>query len=126
MTKPTLTVEGAKELRRALRAFDGGVADLKAAHARSAQVVEARAVTLVPRLSGTLAGSIRSTGQAAAGVVRSGRASVPYAGPIHFGWPGHNIKPQPFLYGALDDRRQQVIDVYERHVNELIKKYDLA
>lgn len=125
MTKPSLTVNGADELRKALRQFDDGSADLKAAHAESAKVVEQRAVQLVPRRSGALAGSTRSTGQARQGVVRSGRASVPYAGPIHFGWPERNIAPQPFLYDALDDRRGEVIDVYEKRVGELIKKYDL-
>ena len=125
MTKPSLTVNGADELRKALRQFDDGAADLKAAHAESAKIVEQRAVQLVPRRSGALAGSIRSTGQARQGVVRSGRASVRWAGPIHFGWPARNIAPQPFLYDALDDRVGEVIDVYQKRVAGLIKKYDL-
>jgi len=32
--------------------------------------------------------------------VQAGRASVPYAGPIHWGWPARNIEPQPFLTDA--------------------------
>ena len=125
MTKPTITVEGARELRKALRDLDGATADLKAAHADSANIVAQRAMQIVPRRSGTLGSSIRSTGQAAAGVVRSGRASVPYAGPVHFGWPRRNISPQPFLYDALDERRGEVLDMYEERVASLIKKYDL-
>lgn len=126
MTAATVRVDGARELRRELRALDDGISDLKAVHAESARVVEQRAVQIVPRRSGVLAGSIRSTGQAAGGVVRSGRASVPYAGVIHFGWPAHNIGPQPFLYDALDERRDEVIGLYEQRVNDLIKKHDLA
>jgi len=125
VTKPTITVEGARELRKALRDLDGATADLKAAHADSANIVAQRAMQIVPRRSGTLGSSIRSTGQAAAGVVRSGRASVPYAGPVHFGWPRRNISPQPFLYDALDERRGEVLDMYEERVASLIKKYDL-
>ena len=125
MTKPSLTVNGADGLRKALRQFDDGAADLKATHAESATIVEQRAVQLVPNRSGALVGSIRSTGQARQGVVRSGRASVPYAGVIHFGWPKRNIAPQPFLYDALDQRSGEVIDVYEKRVAALIKKYDL-
>lgn len=125
MTKPTITVEGARELRKALRDLDGATADLKAAHADSANIVAQRAMQIVPRRSGTLGSSIRSTGQAAAGVVRSGRASVPYAGVIHFGFPRRNISPQPFLYDALDERRGEVLDMYEERVASLIKKYDL-
>jgi hypothetical protein len=79
----------------------------------------------VPRRSGLLESSIRSSGQASGGVVRSGSVGVPYAGPIHFGWPGHNIEPQPYLYDALDDRASQVVDVYEQRVNGLIKTYGL-
>jgi len=125
VTKPTITVEGARELRKALRDLDGATADLKAAHADSANIVAQRAMQIVPRRSGTLGSSIRSTGQAAAGVVRSGRASVPYAGVIHFGFPRRNISPQPFLYDALDERRGEVLDMYEERVASLIKKYDL-
>lgn len=125
MTKPSIKVDGARELRKALKAVDGGIADLKSVHADAAQIVEQRATQLVPRRSGLLAGSLRSSGQAAGGVVRAGRAAVPYAGVIHFGWPGHNISPQPFLYDALDDRTRQVIDVYEKRVNDLIDKHGL-
>lgn len=125
MTKPSIKVDGAREIRRALRSVDGGVEDLKATHAEAAQIVERRAAQLVPRRSGLLSSTVRSTGQASGGVVRAGLSRVPYAGPIHFGWPGHNISPQPFLYDALDDRRQQVIDAYESRVNQLIKKHGL-
>jgi hypothetical protein len=57
--------------------------------------------------------------------VRAGRTSVPYAGPIHFGWPAHNIEPTPFLYDALDQRRSEVIDLYEQRVGDLIRKNGL-
>lgn len=121
MTKPSIEVEGAKELRRALKQIDSGTADLKKVHADAAAVVEQAAGTFVPRRSGRLAGSIRSTGQAGAGVVRAGKAAIPYAGPIHFGWAAHNIAPQPFLYDALDQRRDEVIALYEDAVDKLIK-----
>ena len=125
MTKPSITVEGAGDLRKALRKIEGGIADLKAAHAESAVVVEKRAEQLVPYRTGTLAASIRSSGQAAGGVVRAGKASVPYAGVIHFGWKAHNIKPRPFLYDALDQRRNEVLDVYESRVGSLIHQHGL-
>lgn len=125
MTRPSISIEGDRELRRALRGVADGVADLKAVHADAAEIVASRATQLVPRRSGALSASIRSTGQAATGVVRAGRAAVPYAGRIHFGDPSHNIKPQPFLYSALDDRRDEVIDLYEKRIGSLIKKHGL-
>lgn len=126
MTKPEIRVEGAKELRKALRDVSDGVSDLKQVHADAADIVAQRAAQLVPRRSGRLASSVRSTGQASQGVVRAGFARVPYAGVIHFGWPRRNISPQPFLYDALDDRTSEVIAAYEQRVNELIAKNGLA
>lgn len=125
MTRPEVKVEGARELRRALKQFEGGIDDLKAAHADAAKIVADEAMQLVPRLSGLLESTIRSSGQASSGIVRAGTAGVPYAGVIHFGWPAHNIEPHPFLYDALDDRTAEVIEAYERHVDGLIDRYGL-
>jgi hypothetical protein len=126
VTKPTIVVEGSRELRRALKQVEGGIADLKEVHAAAATVVAQRAGQLVPRRSGLLASTVRSSGQGAGGVVRSGRASVPYAGPIHFGWPARNISPQPFLFDAIDDRRGEVLEVYEQRVGALVDRHGLA
>lgn len=125
MAKPGIEVVGSRELRKALRAAAGDLDDLKAAHAAAAAVVETRATAEVPRRSGRLASSIRSSGQAAGGVVRSGKASVPYAGPIHFGWRAHNIEPNPFLYDALDAKRAEVIETYETAIDKIKKTHDL-
>jgi len=126
MASPSVKVEGAKELRRALKQFEDGASDLKGAHLEAARVVERRAGELVPRRSGALAGSGRSSGQASGGVVRFGRAAVPYAPYVIFGVPSRNMAPQPFIYDALDDRRSQVVEVYEAAVDKLINKYDLG
>lgn len=125
MSGTTITVDGLDDLRKALRQFADGANDLKATHADAAKLVESTASMLVPRRSGTLAGSIRSSGTQRSGVVRSGGARVPYAGPIHFGWRARNIRPNPFLYGALDQRRDDVIARYERTMSDLIRKYQL-
>tara|TARA_R110000782_G_C14483646_1_gene376358 strand:+ start:138 stop:518 length:381 start_codon:yes stop_codon:yes gene_type:complete len=125
VTKPSITVEGAKQLQRALRQVEGGMADLKGAHAEAAKIVEVKAERIAPKRSGALAASVRSSGQARQGIVRSGKAKVPYAGVIHFGWAARSISPQPFLYDALDDRRGEVIAVYDDRVNKLIKKHGL-
>lgn len=121
MAGEAVRIEGASELRRALRDVAGGLADLKDAHREVGQIVADRATTIAPRRSGRLAGSVRAARQASGAIVRAGRSSLPYAGVIHFGWPAHNIEPQPFLYDALDDRRNQVIDAYERRINALNK-----
>lgn len=130
-----MQVDGARELRRQLKQVQDGVADLKAAHAAAAMTVEQRAAQLAPRRSGRMAATLRSSGQVSGGIVRVGYARLPYAGPIHFGWPtrpnpgkgwrGGPIYPNPFMYEALDDRRSEVIEMYEDRVNGLIRKHNL-
>lgn len=135
MTEPWFAVDGARELRRQLKAVQSGIDGMKEVHRETAELVGDRAADLVPVRTGRLQATIRASGQAAGAVVRAGFASVPYAGPIHFGWPtrpnsdkgwrGGPIVPQPFLYDALDDRHDEVIRMYEQRVDDLIRKHDL-
>ncbi len=111
MTNPVV-VEGVKQVQHALDKIEK--ADLKKANAEVAAIVATEAKAIVPRRSGDLADTIRSSGQAKAGVVRAGFARVPYAGPIHFGWPHHNIAPNPFLYKAADRRVDEVVESYAK------------
>lgn len=100
MPRPALEVEGARQLRASLKRAGVQLADLKAAHAEVARMVEARARPSTPARTGRLAGSLRSAGTNRAALVRAGRATVPYAGVIHFGWEGHNITAQPWIFDA--------------------------
>lgn len=130
-----LEVEGARETRKKLRDLEDGLKDLKAAHKEAAEVVAKHAAFLVPVRKGRLKATIRAAGTQREGVVRAGMARVPYAGPIHFGWPsrpnkakgwrGGPIRPQPFIYEALDQRIAQVLNVYEDRVERLIRQADL-
>lgn len=116
-----IRVEGLTELRRAIRAAEDDVGrdELKATHLDAARIVADESERLVPRRSGLLASSIRAAGQQAKAVVRAGYKRIPYVGPIHFGWPGHNIAPQPFIYDALDRRADEVVEAYQRRVDKL-------
>ena len=122
MAGERVQVEGLRELRKALKTAQKGYEDVKAAGLEAAVPVEKQARVLVPKLTGALEGTIRSAGQASGAVVRAGFARVPYAGVIHFGWPGHNISPNPFLYDALDQRRSEVIKIYQERINTISKK----
>lgn len=136
MTTPHVEVAGARELRRQLRAMQRGIDGLRDLHKDLGELVGDRAAQLVPVQSGRLRGTIRAAGQATGAVVRAGYAVVPYAGPVHFGWPsrpnsardwrGGPIPPNPFLYDALDDRRGEVFDQYERRVGRMIDDLGLA
>ena len=150
-----LQVKNLKEVQRRLRAVgDDAVKDLKKAHGESARIVEQEAKVTVPvkrigpgdsayvrrgSTPGRLKASIRSTGQARAGIVRAGGASfgVLYAGVIHYGWPdrpgygnwkgkivwGGPIKPQRFMFEAMANKESEVQEVFIRMVNSAIDKH---
>jgi len=123
MGKPAIRVEGLNKLTRGLKNLEGDVTgSMKKLNAELAAEVADVARRKVPVLTGTLGNTIRSSGQARTGVVRSGSARVPYAGPIHFGWAARNIRPQPFLYDALDERRDDVLRRWTEELESLVRR----
>jgi hypothetical protein len=124
--RAVLGVDGLNGLKRTMKAAGVDVADLKAAHAQIAQLVVTRALPNAPRRTGALAASVRGSGQAGAAVVRAGRAAVPYANPIHWGWPSRHIKAQPFLYDAIADSADAIEGQYLAHLQTIIDSIEGA
>jgi hypothetical protein len=125
-TGSKIQIEGLRETQRALRELSDDLKDdLKPAHKEAAEVIVDGAKRYVPVRTGRLAASIRALATRTSGRVRAGSASVPYAGPIHFGWPERRIKPQPFIYDAMDERRQEVLAVYAERIYGLIDRHGL-
>lgn len=66
--------------------------------------------------------------------VQFGSPATPWAGPSHFGHgtpgaprpQGGWILPNPFLYDALDQRREQVVDLYFTRCVQAIRKNGLS
>jgi len=133
--KPGVSVADLNKFTRKLKQYEGAVEDLKAAHKSAANLVAATARPLVPTRTGRLAGTLRTGATNRGGRVAAGRKAVPYAGPIHFGWPnrpdrakgwrGGPIRPNPFIYDALDRRRGDVERQFERYLEDTRKRYDL-
>jgi HK97 gp10 family phage protein len=123
-----LEIEGLKEVQRDLRALSKDSRDeMKDTHRKAGEIIAVAAKPLAPNLTGRLSSTIVSAPTQRQGRVRIGRGqSVPYAGPIHFGWPARRIKPQPFIYEALDGRRDEVLKVYEQRMDQLIRAHDFA
>jgi hypothetical protein len=115
-------VTGAKELRKALKHMDADLKDLTKINKAAAEDVAREARSIVPRRSGRLQKAIKSSASRASGKVAAGSRLVPYAGPIHFGWRRRNIEPQPFIYDALDERRDEVVARYEKEVADLVER----
>ena len=122
-------IEGLNKVRRDLKNLSNDV-DYRAqeflpVNKSIADAVAGDAKNYVPILTGTLSGTIRAAATKTSARVKAGYKAVPYAGPIHFGWPARFIKPQPFFYDAIDKRRGEIQDRYDDLVKKLIKKYDL-
>lgn len=128
--RPRVQIVGYKELRRSLRQLgDEAIDGLKEVNKQAADIVATAARPAVPVRTGALLGTLRTTGTARGGVIRMGRKAVPYAGPIHFGWPsrpnrakgwrGGPIEPNPFLYDAMDRRIPEVIAAYNNYIATL-------
>jgi phage gpG-like protein len=118
----TFEVEGGRQLRKSLKDVEDGLADLKAAHAEAAGIVAEAARTGAPRRTGRLSGSIRPSGTKTAAIVRAGGSKIPYAGVQEYGWPGHNIPPQPYIVPAAHDTESTWIARYQDAVDRLLSK----
>ena len=98
--------------------------DLKKANLEGVEQVLAEALRRVPVRSGKLKATIKGSASKVRGTIRAGtKAKTIYAWPIHFGWAARNITPNPFLYEALDDRRDEVKEAYETQIAAIIDKY---
>lgn len=109
----TFRVEGLNKILRALEQLDSEAKQqFKAAGKWAGEEIAKTARGIVPVRSGRLQKSIKGVATGRGAIVRAGRATLPYAGPIHFGWGRRNIFPQPFLYQAADRRFDEVVDQY--------------
>ena len=118
-----IEVRGAREFRRALKTLPKEYRkELATIHKKAVKPVVETAKTIAPRRSGDLAGSIRALGSQTSGRAAVGKKSVPYAGVIHYGWPAHNIRAQPFLTEALERRQNKVLEIWVKNQDRLIDK----
>jgi hypothetical protein len=128
--RPQIQLVGYKELRRELKQLgDEAVAGLKRVNKDAADIVADAARPLIPRRTGRLESTLRTTGTVRGGIVKAGKKAVPYAGPVHFGWPnrpnsskgwrGGPIRPNTFLYDATDRRTSEVLQLYSKYLESL-------
>jgi hypothetical protein len=126
----SVKIEGLSKLQRDLRKLSTDALDLNKeefleTNKRVAEIIIGESKKYVPVLTGALAQSVRNASTKKSAKVRAGNVGVPYAGPIHFGWPSRGIRPNPFFYDAIDNRRNEVRDRYVDLVDKLTMKYDL-
>ena len=120
-----IEVTGIRELNKALKGVGDDFEDLKDANALLGQLVANRATALVPIRSGKLASSIKTNRAKNKVTISAGRASVPYAGVIEYGWGKRGIKARPYLNKAVNEKKGEIKEKYEENIKNIIKKYDL-
>lgn len=122
MAAPLVTIDGLPQLRRQLRQLVGDASDLKEANAAAASIVAAASASRAPRRTGRLAASVRGNRAVGRATVSAGGAAVPYAGPIHWGWPAHHIEAQPFVVEAAQVTEPVWLAAYERDLAKAVDK----
>jgi len=123
-------IEGNRELRAKMRKAGEDVTQFKDLHQEIADDVAGVAKTKVPVRTGKLKRSIKPKAYNTLARIEAGnraknfRTGVQYAGPIHFGWAARHvfIRPNPFMYDALDARRDEVQAAYQAEVKALVNR----
>ena len=121
-----VVVEGLREKVKQLEALGLEVDDLKDAFAAIAAEGANLASRLAPRRSGKLASSVRGNRAKGKAVVTAGRATVPYAGPINYGWRKRSIAPAAFMQRADAQLEDRAAALLEENLNQAINRRGLA
>jgi hypothetical protein len=117
-------VEGARELRRELRALGADLGELTAANRRIAELVVPRARAMSPNTSGRGTGRLAESIAARATRTQARISSrLVYAPVIEYGWPAHGIEPTQFVQRAIEESRDAVVAAYQDELGRIIEKH---
>lgn len=119
-------VQGLNAVVRDLQRFGVDVEDLKDAFSGLAAEGAVLAARYAPKKSGRLAGDVRGNRAKSKAVVTAGRKSVPYAGPINYGWPARHIAASGFMQRASDVMEPRAVSELERAINKQIRRRGLS
>jgi hypothetical protein len=104
------TITGADTVASTMRGAGHDLGDLSAAHKDAADIFVTVARGNAPRQTGALAGAtLPAYSKEGAGFSNV----LPYFGPIHYGWPQHNIAANPYVDAAVADTEADWLAVYE-------------
>lgn len=118
-------VDGLSAVTRALLDIGVEVTDLKGAFSSIADEGARQAARFAPKRSGRLAADIRGNRARSKAVVTAGRVSVPYAGPINYGWARHGIEAAGFMQKADQAMQPFALKRLEEEINRSIQRRGL-
>lgn len=125
-TGGVIQVEGVKNLRRTLKAAGVDLTDFTAVNRAVASLVAPLAAAGAPRgpgEGGHIAQTVRVGATRTAAIIRVGNnGRFRYGGPIHWGWPARNIRPNPWVVDAAQDSEGQWIEKYVVGLDRIISQ----
>lgn len=119
-------IENLPHILRQLQDLGADIEDLKDVMARIAAEGSEVMQGFIPTKSGKLRASTRGNRAKAKAVVTTGRASVPYAGPINYGWRRRNITPADFTGKTDQVMETKATQMLEQGITDLIKRRNLT
>lgn len=121
----SVKVDGLNKTLTALQRFGVEAQDLKDVMAGISAEGARLASSFAPKRSGRLAASVRGNKAKAKAIVIAGRARVPYAGAINYGWPRRGIRPALFMQRADAQLAPRAVEMLEKGLDEVIGKVGL-
>lgn len=121
----TVKVEGLNKTLTALQRFGVEAQDLKDTMSEISAEGARLASSFAPKRSGNLASTVRGNKAKAKAIVIAGRARVPYAGAINYGWPKRGIKPSLFMQRADAALAPRAVQMLEAGLDKAVKKVGL-
>lgn len=120
-----VTVKGIGRLNRALAKAGSDAQNMRDLMHSIGMIAVRDAQGRVPYDTGQLQASIRAGRGKTKAVVRAGGARVPYAGVIHYGTPGGEYSPSPYLLTAIQAQRGRILDRFNQGLDEILRDADL-
>lgn len=126
MARGSVQIEGLNRYIRELQGLGLDLDDLKGAFAGIARKGALLAARFAPRRTGALAASIRGNRAKNKAIVYAGRARVPYAGPINYGWQARGIAPAAYMQKADEAIAPQAPGLLVQEINDAIRRRGLG
>jgi hypothetical protein len=114
-----MKVHGGRRLRSTLKKAGADMTELSDLHQRIASLVAAAARP--PVRSGRMARTLKPRRRRTSAVVTAGSNSVPYALPIHWGWPARNIRRNTWLTDAAHATEPRWAALYEDELVRIVE-----
>lgn len=118
-------VEGLNALIRDLQKFGAEVDDLKEPFAAIAKEGAQIASSFAPVRTGRLRDTLRGNRAKNKAVITAGRARVPYAGAINYGWPARNITGALFMQKADAEISPRAVEMLDAGIDKIINRLGL-